>query len=158
MSEKNLTKIVDDDKKNTYTLSSLLNLLNSGDILKKSRIISDPSISLMARNSTFGGKTSNGTDHPFSSVYNVSKTNNSTNSVHSDFVRDGKQSVCSDFNKFSTNSTCSDYGNFSRFTQDSNTCSRQDQEVVDGPVYNDSNYTNSVTTNTNIFFGFAVRK
>lgn len=155
MSEKNLTKIVDDDKKNTYTLSSLLNLLNSGDILKKSRIISDPSISLMARNSTFGGKTSNGTDHPFSSVYNVSKTNNSTNSVHSDFVRDGKQSVCSDFDKFSTNSTC---GDFARFTQDSNTCSRIDQEVVDGPVYNDSNYTNSVTTNTNIFFGFAVRK
>ena len=155
MSEKNLTKIVDDDKKNTYTLSSLLNLLNSGDILKKSRIISDPSISLMASNSTFGGKTSNGTDHPFSSVYNVSKTNNSTNSVHSDFTRDGKQSVCPDFTKFSTNSTC---GDFSKFTQDSNTCSRQDQEVVDGPVYNDSNYTNSVTTNTNIFFGFAVRK
>ena len=155
MSEKNLTKIVDDDKKNTYTLSSLLNLLNSGDILKKSRITSDPSISLMARNSTFGGKTSNGTDHPFSSVYNVSKTNNSTNSVHSDFTRDGKQSVCPDFTKFSTNSTC---GDFSRFTQDSNTCSRIDQEVVDGPVYNDSNYTNSVTTNTNIFFGFAVRK
>lgn len=155
MSEKNLTKIVDDDKKNTYTLSSLLNLLNSGDILKKSRIISDPSISLMASNSTFGGKTSNGTDHPFSSVYNVSKTNNSTNSVHSDFTRDGKQSVCPDFTKFSTNSTC---GDFARFTQDSNTCSRRDQEVVDGPVYDDSNYTNSVTTNTNIFFGFAVRK
>lgn len=155
MSEKNLTKIVDDDKKNTYTLSSLLNLLNSGDTLKKSRIISDPSISLMASNSTFGGKTSNGTDHPFSSVYNVSKTNNSTNSVHSNFTRDGKQSVCSDFTKFSTNSTC---GDFSKFTQDSNTCSRRDQEVVDGPVYNDSNYTNSVTTNTNIFFGFAVRK
>lgn len=155
MSEKNLTKIVDDDKKNTYTLSSLLNLLNSGDILKKSRIISDPSISLMARNSTFGGKTSNGTDHPFSSVYNVSKTNNSTNSVCGDHSKESKQSVCPDFNKFSTNSTC---GDFSRFTQDSNTCSRRDQEVVDGPVYNDSNYTNSVTTNTNIFFGFAVRK
>lgn len=154
MSEKNLTKIVDDDKKNTYTLSSLLNLLNSGDILKKSRIISDPSISLMARNSTFGGKTSNGTDHPFSSVYNVSKTNNSTNSVCGDNSKETKQ-ICPDFNKFSTNSTC---GDFSRFTQDSNTCSRRDQEVVDGPVYNDSNYTNSVTTNTNIFFGFAVRK
>ena len=156
MSEKNLTKIVDDDKKNTYTLSSLLNLLNSGDILKKSRIISDPSISLMARNSTFGGKTSNGTDHPFSSVYNVSKTNNSTNSVNSDFVRDS--TVCADFTKFNTNPTCGDYGNFSKHTQDSNTCSRRDQEVVDGPVYNDSNYTNSVTTKTNIFFGFAVRK
>lgn len=156
MSEKNLTKIVDDDKKNTHTLSSLLNLLNSGDILKKSRITSDPSISLMASNSTFGGKTSNGTDHPFSSVYNVSKTNNttsfSTNSTQS------TNSTCPDFKKFSTNSTCGDFGDFSRFTQDSNTCSRQDQEVVDGPVYNDSNYTNSVTTNTNIFFGFAVRK
>ena len=155
MSEKNLTKIVDDDKKSTYTLSSLLNLLNSGDILKKSRIISDPSISLMASNSTFGGKTSNGTDHPFSSVYNVSKTNNSTNNVCGDHSKESKQSVCPDFTKFSTNSTC---GDFSRFTQDSNTCSRRDQEVVDGPVYNDSNYTNSVTTNTNIFFGFAVRK
>lgn len=155
MSEKNLTKIVDDDKKNTYTLSSLLNLLNSGDILKKNRIISDPSISLMASNSTFGGKTSNGTDHPFSSVYNVSKTNNSTNSVCNNFIKDSTNSTCPDFNKFSTNSTC---GDFSKFTQDSNTCSRKDQEVVDGPVYNDSNYTNSVTTNTNIFFGFAVRK
>ena len=28
MSEKNLTKIVDDDKKSTYTLSSLLSLLS----------------------------------------------------------------------------------------------------------------------------------
>lgn len=156
MSEKNLTKIVDDDKKNTYTLSSLLNLLNSGDILKKSRVISDPSISLMASNSTFGGKTSNGTDHPFSSVYNVSKTNNSTNSVDSNYTRDS--TVCPDFNKCNTNSTNSTCGDFSRFTRDSNTCSRRDQEVVDGPVYNDSNYTNSVTTNTNIFFGFAVRK
>ena len=106
------------------TLSSLLNLLNSGDILKKSRIISDPSISLMASNSTFGGKTSNGTDHPFSSVYNVSKTNNSTNSVHSDFTRDS--TVCADFTKFNTNPTCGDYGNFSKHTQDSNTCSRRD--------------------------------
>lgn len=156
MSEKNLTKIVDDDKKNTYTLSSLLNLLNSGDILKKSRIISDPSISLMTSNSTFGGKTSNGTDHPFSSVYNVSKTNNSTNSVNSNFTRDS--TVCADFTKFNTNSICSKFSDFSKYTQDSNTCSRRDQEVVDGPVYNDSNYTNSVTTNTNIFFGFAVRK
>lgn len=153
MSEKNLTKIVDDDKKSTYTLSSLLNLLNSGDILKKSRIISDPSISLTAGNSTFGGKTSNGTDHPFSSVYNVSKTNNSTT-----FSTNSTQSTnktCTDYTKNSTNSN---FGDFSKFTQDSNTCSRKDQEVVDGPVYNDSNYTNSVTTNTNIFFGFAVRK
>lgn len=155
MSEKNLTKIVDDDKKNTYTLSSLLNLLNSGDILKKSRIISDPSISLTASNSTYGGKTSNGTDHPFSSVYNVSKTNNSTNSVCSDNSKESKQSFCPDFSKFNTNSN---FGDFSEFTQNSNTCSRKDQKVVDGPVYNDSNYTNSVTTNTNIFFGFAVRK
>lgn len=158
MSEKNLTKIVDDDKKSTYTLSSLLNLLNSGDILKKSRITSDPSISLMAANSTFGGKTSNGTDHPFSSVYNVSKTNNSTNSVDGNFTKYGGHTVCPDFTKFNTNSICGDHGNFSKHTQDSNTCSRRDQEVVDGPVYNDSNYTNSVTTNTNIFFGFAVRK
>lgn len=156
MSEKNLTKIVDDDKKNTYTLSSLLNLLNSGDILKKSRITSDPSISLTAGNSTFGGKTSNGTDHPFSSVYNVSKTNNSTT-----FSTNSTQSTnktCTDYTKNSTNSNFGNFGNFSDFTQDSNTCSRRDEEVVDGPVYNDSNYTNSVTTNTNIFFGFAVRK
>ena len=124
MSEKNLTKIVDDDKKNTYTLSSLLNLLNSGDILKKSRITSDPSISLMARNSTFGGKTSNGTDHPFSSVYNVSKTNNTTS--FSTNRTENTDSTCPDFKKFSTNSTCGDYGNFGKHTQDSNTCSRRD--------------------------------
>lgn len=156
MSEKNLTKIVDDDKKNTYTLSSLLNLLNSGDILKESRITSNPSVSLTATNSTFGGKTSNGTDHPFSSVYNVSKTNNSTS-----FSTNSTQSTnktCTDYTKNTTNSNFGDFGNFSDFTQDSNTCSRKDQEIVNGPIYNDSNYTNSVTTNTNIFFGFAVRK
>lgn len=155
MDEENLTKVVDDDKENTYTLSSLLNLLNSGDMLKESRIASNSSISLLASNSTFSGKTSNGTDHPFSSVYNVSKTNNTTNSVCSDNSKESKQSFCPDFSKFSTNTN---FGDFSKFTQDSNICSRQDQEIVDGPVYNDSNYTNSVTTNTNIFFGFAVRK